>query len=370
MRSAVPPPPPPRPPGSQRGRAVRELLGLLTVPQVVCWQVAVVAVLFALGRPWPVLVGTCVAAALLLAATSVRVGGRWLYELGVLGLGHLSRERRRDLPESAGKTPALLDLLLPGATVRTTATGQGPAMTVSHPGGLAAPLRLTDDRADPVRGLPLPAALLPSTEGQEFGVQVVLHAGVRRAGPPKVWLAVHAARTVEIPRDADLALVLRNAVRRVRRAARRAGAPVEVLPEEQAFAALAGLAHVTGGRTEVREDWRFWRTGPVCQAVLRLEGADLLTEEETRRLVAALFATTAGAATTVTLGARTGRATAAPSLVVRVAATTESAVADAATAARALLSTPAAPPGARLVRLDGAHSRGVAASLPIGAFLP
>jgi type VII secretion protein EccE len=249
-------------------------------------------------------------------------------------------------------------------------------MTVSHPGGLAAVLRPREQTGDPLAVLPPPAALLPTAGSVEagqphrYGVQTVLHAGVRRDGPPKVWFAVHAVRTVETPHDEELTLALRNAMRRVRRALGRAGIPAEPLAEDAAFAAVAGLAHVTGGRNEVREDWRFWRTGPVSQAAFALPGIDRLNDPQLRRLVADLFAVTSGVSLTVTLAAHSGQTGARVSGVLRLAATTEAAVEHAATAAGRVIAGTAhvVPAGFRLARLDGTHSSGVAASLPIGVF--
>jgi hypothetical protein len=376
----TPPARPPRPtllattaprPAPPRTSWVKDFAQHLNVIQVICWQVAALAVVLTVNQPWPVLAGASTGAALLIALTTVRIGGRWLYQLAVLACGYLTRGRRRDLPETSGKTPALLGLLVPGTTVLATETSQGPAMTVSHHGGLAALLRPTGVPGDLIGLLPLPAALLPvggdGTAGQPhlFGVQTVFHTGVRRDGPPKVWLGVHAVRTVDSPRDDELALALRNAMRRVRRAAARAGVPAEPLAEEAGFAAVAGLAHVTGGRTEVREDWRFWRTGPVCQAVFAVDGFDTLADSQARRLVGNLFGVTGGVAVTVTLGARTGRTGTRVAAVLRLAATTEAAV----EAALAAVTARAVPPGVRLARLDGTHSSGVAASLPIGVFL-
>ncbi|WP_424184559.1 type VII secretion protein EccE [Actinokineospora sp. G85] len=352
----------PRPP---RG-GVREYLRQLDAIQLVCWQLAALGVLLTARQPWPVLVCACAGAAAVLALTTVRVGGRWLYQVAVLAAGYLARPRRRDLPETAGKTPALLGLLAPGATVRTTETAHGPVMTVSHPGGLAAVLRPTGNPPAGLLGvLVLPAALVPAGDGHEhrFGVQTIAHVGVRRDGPPKVWFAVHAARTAENPRDEELTLVLRNALRRVRRALERAGVPAEPLAEDTAFTTIAGLAHVTGGRNEVREDWRYWRTGAVSQAAFALTGLDRLSDAQTRRLVADLFANTGGVAVTVAISARhTPRRGTRVAGVLRLAATTEAAV----TAAAAAISTRTAPAGIRLTRMDGTHSTGVAASLPIG----
>jgi hypothetical protein len=355
-------------------RHAREYVRRLSPLQVICWQVAAIAVVLTVRQPWPVLVATSTAAALLLALTSVRVRGRWLYELTGLGLAFATRGRRRDLPGNggaAGMTPALLDLLLPGATLRTLETSQGLAMALSHQGGMTTQLRPRAVTPELVNALPMPAALLPSVTdnaGQHhlFGVQLVLHVGVRPDQPRRLLIAVHAARTVDTPVDAELTLALRNAVRRVRRALGRAGVPAEPLGEEQALAAIAGLAHVTGGRNEVREDWSFWRTGPVSQATFTLTGWDALTDTQARRLVSGLLAGIPGVATTVTLGARTQRGgDPRVGAAIRLAATTEAAV----EAAAKTITDRLAPSGVRPARLDGAHVQGVAASLPIGVFL-
>ncbi|MEN3610571.1 hypothetical protein AAH979_13570 [Plantactinospora sp. ZYX-F-223] len=360
---AAGPPPETAPDGSRR----REFLAHLNLTQVVCWQVAVLAVALAVRQPVPVLVCVAVGAAVLVALTTVRIGGRWLYEHGALAVGYLSRTRRRDLPEDAGKTPALLDLLIPNCAVQAVETGHGLAMTASHRGGLTAVMQPHDGGTGLVDRLPTPAALVPLVDGQQraLGVQTVYHAGVRRDVPAKVWLAVHATRGVDVPGDDELALVLRNAMRRMRRMLGRAGVPTEPLAEEAAFAMLAGLAHVTGGRNQVREDWRFWRTGPVCQAAFELRGWHRLADSQARRLVGELLTALTGVAVTVTLAARSGDGGPRVGAVLRIAATSETAI-ETALATTVVRATAC---GVRPARLDGTQSRGVAASLPIGVFL-
>lgn len=354
-------------------RPIREYVEQLNPLQVICWQVAAIGVLLTVRQPWPVLVGASVGAAALLALTTVRIGGRWLYELVALAGGFLSRTRRRDLPETgspAGKTLALLSMLLPGAGIRTLETSHGPAMAISHQGGLTAQLKPRALTPELLNTLPMPAALLPAADGQQhtFGVQEVFHLGVRPDKPRRLWVAVHAARTVDTPADDELTLALRNAMRRVRGALGRTGAAAEPLAEEPALAALAGLAHITGGRNEVREDWRFWRTGSVSQAAFRLTGWDKLADTQARALVSALLAGIPGVAATVALWALADRGGRDPraGATLRLAATTEAAIAAAADAMTDRL----APSGVRLARLDGTHLSGVAASLPIGVFLP
>jgi type VII secretion protein EccE len=351
-------------------RPVREYVEHLGPLQVLCWQVAALAVLLTVRQPWPVLVSASVAAAALLALTGVRVGGRWLYEVTALAAGFLGRPRRRDLPEN-GSTPAmavaLLTELLPGAGIRTVETGHGAAMAISHRNGLTALLRPRATGRELLRALPMPSALLPVSEDHEFGVQEVFHVAARPDRPSRVWFGVHATRTVETATDDELVLVLRNAARRIRRALARAGVETEPLAEEQALAAVAGLAHVTGGRHEVREDWRFWRTGAVSQAAYVLAGWDRLADTDARRLTGVLLAGLPGVATTVALSARTDRrGEPRVGAVLRLAATTEAAV----TAAATTITDRLAPSGVRPARLDGTHLSGVAASLPIGVFLP
>lgn len=338
---------------------VREYFRGLAPSQVVCWQVALVGVVLAVRQSLPVLVA---AAAIVLALTGVRVGGRWLYELPGLGVAFLVRRRRGELPTSggvAGTTLALLETLLPGATVRTIDTAQGPVMAVSHRDGLTAQLMLDALTPEALSRLPMPDDLPPTATDHVFGVRLVLHAGTHANTPRRLWIAVHAARTVETPADSELSLALRNALRRVRRALDRAGLPVRALTESQALSAIAGLTHITGGRTEVREGWRFWRTGPVSQTTYRLAGWDRLTGVQARGLVDGLLAGLPGVASTIAIGEGS-------SAVLRLAATTDAAV----DAAAGHLADRLAASGVRLVRLDGRQAAGVAASLPIGVSVP
>ncbi|HYQ68817.1 type VII secretion protein EccE [Actinophytocola sp.] len=354
---------PPRRPWSRR---LREYTGRLSAVQVLCWQVAAIGVLLTVRRPWPVLAVAATAATALLALTSVRAGGRWLYELTVLAAAFRIRQRRTELPTNGGTpaaTLALIELLLPGSTIRTVETSQGPAMAISHRGGLTAQLRPPTLTPELLGVLPMPAALLPTATDHVVGVQLVLHTGIRPDMPRRLWVAVHAARTVDTPADAELTLALRNALRRVRRALDRAGVPAQPLAEEPALSAIAGLAHITGGRTDVREDWRYWRTGPVSQATYRLTGWDRLTGTQARGLVDGMLAGVPGVASTITLTARTeGRGDPRGGAALRLAATTEAAVETAA----GHLSNRLAPAGIRLTRLDGTQRSGVAATLPIG----
>jgi hypothetical protein len=353
---ATPPKPAAR---ASRGREPKRV----TVVHLVCWQLAAVAVVLGVQQPLPVLAGASAGAVALVALTAVRIDGRWLYKHGALAAAYLCRTRRRTLPDGGGAATALLDLLVPGAAIRSTSDDRETAGTISHRGGVTAVLRTEGG------DLPASGALLSLVDGQEgvVAIQAVCHA--ETGGPARVWLAVHAVRGVDTPADDELTLVLRNAVRRARRALKRAGVPVEPLTEEAASARIAALAHVPAGGTGVREGWRCWQAGGVRQATFRLRGWHRLADAQARRLTADLVTAAAGArpsvAVTVTVGARPGAAEPRVDAVLRLAGTTDAAV----EAALAAVTVHAAGHGIDLVRLDGAHSRGVAASLPIGVFL-
>jgi type VII secretion protein EccE len=356
-RQVAPPPRRTRRPGAR-----------LAVGQVLCWQVATVLVALSLRHPWPVVVAAAAGAAALLAPTAVRVRGRWLYELALLGGRFLFRARRHDLPKPDDTGLSLLGLLLPGSTVRAVETSQGPVMAISHRGGVAAIIQPKSLADNDIGALPTPAVLLPDSDAMpyRFGVQSVFHSGARLGAPAAVWFAVHVVRTVQAPADDEMTLALRNGLRRVRRALGRAGVSTEPLPEEAALAAVARLAHVTGGRNELRENWRFWRTGTVSQACFALEGWDRLAEPDAQRLAGELLTRTPGVAVTLTVTAFSGPAGVRIGALLRLAAITEAAVDAAAGHMSPLLSTT----GVHLARLDGEHRSGVAASLPIGGFLP
>ncbi len=275
------------------------------------------------------LAGGLALAALIVAVSFLR--RRWMF-----------RGRRHDLSRFDDRGPGLLAAMLPGATPVTVQTGHGPVLAVSHPNGLTAIVRPRTAVAD-------------LAAGPDFTVQTVFHVGARHSGPPRRWLAVTVPRSVAVPADEDLAVLLRNALRRVRR---RVGG-IEPLPRDAVLAALTAVAHVSGGRDQLREDWRYWRTGHVAQACFVLHGWADVVDARRGPLVSTLLSRTPGVAVTVTVDAPGQGA------VLRLAATTEEAVDSAAGHLALILSEH----DVHLKRLDGSHFRGAAASLPIGGFL-
>ncbi|WP_249027332.1 type VII secretion protein EccE, partial [Amycolatopsis alba] len=356
-----PPPPDPAVPAPAR-RPDRS--GGIGVAQIICWQLVLVALVLVAGRPWPLVAVVITAAVVVVALTAVRVRGRWLHAWLGSAAGYLLRDRDRDLRNAGEAGRALLRLMSPEAAGTTGEIGDEPVFMVSRAEGITAVLQPKSAARD--QPMPSPLTLLPPSREQALGVaaQVIHHVGADRSRPPRGWVALQALRTVDVHRDADVRQALGNTVRRVRRQLRRDGLPVRALAENEVFGTLASLAHVTAGRARIREDWRFWHSGPICQATFRLDGWGALSPVLAADLSRRLLAAAPGAAVTLAVTAHRGSAETEPlvSAAIRVAAAgahaVEHAVRDLELAVRR--------GGLTLERLDGRHAKGVAATLPIG----
>ncbi|WP_447009980.1 type VII secretion protein EccE [Saccharothrix hoggarensis] len=283
----------------------------------VCAQLTVPAALVGVGEPWPVAAALWTSSAVVLVLSVGRWRRRWLSEWCGRYLAFRVRRRRRG---------ALLDVVAPGAWVDGD--------RVHGPGGVVSVLRPRIASPKALAGLTGP------------DLRIVVHAGRGQIRRPRAWVAVHARRTPELWHDDELVRVLGNSTRRALRELRRRAVAADPLAADELVATITALAHVTGDR-EVREGWRFWHSGPVAQACFRLPGATARTALDW------LITAAPGVAVTVALGDGADA-------VLRVAGATEAAV-DAAVG----VITAHVP----LERLDGLHSRGVAASLLIGGVL-
>ncbi|MEV0272601.1 type VII secretion protein EccE [Hamadaea sp. NPDC050747] len=332
------------PPATTTRATIRSRRVVLT--QLVCWQLGLVAAMIAVRQPWPVATVSIVTTVAFLLVTAVPVRGRRAYQWLFLRCGFWRRERDRDLPDQAGA--ALLRFLSPQAV-----TVPGELFMMSRAAGATAVLQPSGE----LGALPSAADLLPGAdEALAFVVQVVWHAGTDRTRPPRTWIALQARRTVDVHRDDDVGRVLSNAVRRVVRRLRQEGLIARPLAEQEVLGTLAALAHVNAGRGQVRETWRYWRSGPVAQVTFRIG--------ERRGLPDQLLALAPGVAITLAVSAhrRPGQAAAMTEAVVRLAAVDPAALESAAADVERI----AQENGVDVERLDGRHGRGVAATLPIG----
>jgi hypothetical protein len=185
----------------------------IRVGQIVCWQVAVVAVGAATAGSRTALILTSAAAVSLVLLTAIRIRGLWLYRwLGVL-LVFLVRRRRIDLGD--GIAVNLVSAFFGRTGTDEVIVREQPYGVLSRPAGASVALRLGPDAQH--RVLRRIGSLADAAEEQpvEVGVQLVMHTGVKQNQPPRAWIAVAAERTPDIATDEQLRQVLANTVRRL-----------------------------------------------------------------------------------------------------------------------------------------------------------
>ncbi|ONI67129.1 hypothetical protein BWI15_28610 [Kribbella sp. ALI-6-A] len=334
----------------------------LRVGQVMCWQFAVVAVGAATAGSRLMLVATSLAAVTLVLLTAVRVRGLWLYRWAGVLLTFLLRRRRFEL---TGDTALdLTSAFLGRTTVSTLPIRDQQYGVLSHPGGVLLALRVGADAHELLRRLP---TLTESADEQPVAVslQLVLHTGIKQSRPPRTWIAVAAQRTSEIATDEQVNQVLTNTVRRLVRRFDREYVDCMPLDESGVLASIGALAHANAGRGQLRERWSTWAAGPVLQVCIRLTGYAALPDPLAQSLVETLLGTATGGAQTLAITVTApadGPEPARHDAVLRVAAS-HPATLDAATT---VLTSLARSFGVEPERLDGRHTAGVAATLPLG----
>jgi hypothetical protein len=340
----------------QPDRAIR-------VGQIVCWQLALAAVGAATAGSRLVLILTAVAAVSLVLLTAVRIRGLWLYRWAGILLAFLVRRRRIDLTGDIAMN--LVSVFCGRTSASTLVVREQPYGMLSRPDGASVALRVGSDAQHEL--LPRLGSLADSADEQPLGVsvQLIVHTGIKQHQRPRAWVAVHASRTPEIATDEQVSQVLANTVRRMVRRFDREQLESMPLDESDVLASIGALAHANAGRGQLRERWSTWAAGPVVQVCVRLKGFAALPRPTAQALVDTLLGTATGSAQTLAITVTAPADDPEPALhdaVLRVAA------AHAATLDTAItvLTTLARSFGVEPERLDGRHTTGVAATLPLG----
>jgi hypothetical protein len=335
----------------------------IRVGQIVCWQLALVAVGAATAGSRLVLILTALAALSLIALTAVRVRGLWLYRwVGIL-LAYLLHRRQLNL---GGEVAMNLVSVFCGRTTATeVVVREQPYGVLSRPAGTSVALRVGSNAQHQL--LPRLSSLADSADEQPVGVsvQLVVHTGVKQNQPLRAWVAVATSRTPQIATDEQVSQVLANTVRRMVRRFDREQIECMPLDESDLLASIGALAHANAGRGVVRERWSTWAAGPVLQVCIRLTGFAALPGPTAQALVDTLLGTGTGSAQTLAVTVTASPDDHEPALhdaVLRVAAS-HAATLDAAVT---ILTTLARSFGVEPERLNGRHAAGVAATLPLG----
>ncbi|HEV2088087.1 MAG TPA: type VII secretion protein EccE, partial [Cryptosporangiaceae bacterium] len=395
--------PPGSPPTRPQPRRKSATIGKVHVGQIVCWELAVALIAAVIGRPASVVIPVAITAAFVLGITTVRVDQRWVYQWIGLYLRYLGRRRRWRLAPDGCRGSTLLGSVARGASTEVFDLDGTAVALICHAGGITAilePLPIESGLiVDSGRPLPAPTALLPTGEEGEppIAAQVVVHtapapalqADTNAAGTSYRYLgrglvpaqrrcliALQALRTADGHSDDELRAALASAVRRLQRRLRKDGMRVRVLDRADALTALLALARLdvppsgpdvapAPSFDEIHERWSHWSTGREVQTAFRLSEWPDLADPVGREFIDRM-AGVSSLATTVALSARRHGEEVEVEAVVRLTLPRVSAVEPASdqVAAAAQLC------GARLERLDGEQVFGVAASLPLGGFLP
>jgi type VII secretion protein EccE len=341
----------------------RRLVATLRIGQIASWQVAIALVGLTVGQPTLVAAPAAVCAAGLLALTTVRVRNQWMFQWANRYLRFRLRERKRFLPKE-GHSRALLHLFAKDAALTGIQLGDTDVAVISRTCGATAVLRPQLAGADPLTALPRPSALLPGgDDANAVGVQVIFHGVSGNRSHPRAWLAVQAIRTPELYEEDEITQSLRHCTQRVLRSLGKRDVEVAGLGETKMLSTVASLAHVSGGRADVEEQWRFWFGGPIAQVTFRLGGWTELGDEAATDVLRALLTAETGAVLTVSIGAGTVDGEVGHEIaVVRLAAQSVEQLERAALTLTKL----SADHDVRLDRMDGEHAEGIAASLPLG----
>ena len=372
-------------------------LGGLHLVQVLVWELALVAVLAVHREPLPVLVPVATVAVLALLLTTVRLSGRWAWQVLAARLRFRGRRRRTDPPgaDPVAAADAVLGAVTRGGWIDVVRVDGVDAAVFDHAGGASVVVEASPATTHPfddrVPVLPALGSLLPAPE--DGGPQVTVQLLVQTVPAPGVlgpedpaavsyreltggsvparrrsWIALQVQRPPVDTDEEDLRQALVNAVRRVQRQVRRAGLRGHLLGPEDA---RAGVLTLVGGAPDgtppggTRETWRAWHGGDLQHVTLHVARWPDLGDGDAARAWVDRLGEVPALTTTVSVAARrTGDELDLEGTVRLVLPPGD----DARAAVTALVEQARAL-GGTVRRLDGEHAAGVAATLPLGGFL-
>lgn len=356
----------------ERARRAARTIG---VGRVLCWQLAAVGLLASTHESRRVVAAVALAAIGVVAATTVRVHGRLLYEWLAQAIRFLLHRRSGPIDPGSDR---LVGAVKRHTSVETVELDEIPVAFIYQPAGVTAVLEPRIGGDEGVLRELTSAALLPppDAESPPFTAQVVLQlapaaefeSAAGDAGG-RTWITLQAVRTAAIHRDAELGAALANAVRRLVRRLARDDLPARTLDRDEVLSVVAALTQVgePGGADEttttVRETWSAWQVGSTSQACFRIENWQQ-ADPVTRAVILRRLQLVPSLGTTVAITARRGVRSEQAQATVRVTDTTRLRLENCADLIAFAMENVGA--GVRLRRLYGDQQAAVAASLPFG----
>jgi type VII secretion protein EccE len=371
---------PPEPTSRRRSRGI----GSIGRGRLLCWELAGATLIASIGRPRTVAIAAIAAVACAVAATTVRIRGRLLYQwLGRAGR-YLLRPHQTHLVAGEHAAEDLVGQLADRPSVETIDLDGIPVAFIHQSDGIATVLELQipDPDGDAAWAARTSvASLLPSPDpdAPPFAAKLIMQTASRLtsgarspdAGRP-VWITVQVLRTADIHAEADLSLALANAVQRLIRRLAREEVPTRTFDREETLSLVSALAHLDNSHSSeplrLGESWAAWHAGGAvhaCFGVRHWHDVD----EAVRLQVLRRLHLIPSRGTTIAIAARradwrtSGRATG--QVVVRI---TESDRARLENSASLLaFAFDDLPEDIGVERLDGDQAGAVAGSLPLNA---
>ena len=346
--------------------------------RLVCWELAVLTLLAVLDAPWPLKIVALTTAAILVAATVLRVRDRLLCEWFARTARFLLHRRAAELRPGEHAASDLAQHLAGPVQLESVEVDGMPAAYVRRPEGVAAVLELFHPDDGSWADVLAPESLLPPPDADAvpFAVHVVMQGAAPEPGvlagpagqPRRLWVTLQAVRTAELPDDDALRTTLANSVHRLVRRLRRADVPTRPLDITQVLALITSLTSLDDATRPipVRERWDRWQAGALVHACFRIDWSD--ADPANRRLALRRLQLVPSRGTTIAITARQlpgpGEFGDDRHAIVRISADDHRWLANSADLLAFALHD--LSPTIGLERLDGAHHGAVAASLPLG----
>jgi type VII secretion protein EccE len=356
--------------------------------RLLCWELAAAALVASIGRPRSVTLAALTAVACTVAATTVRIRGRLLYEWLVRAGRYLVRRHRAQLVPGVNAAEDLVDHLADHPSIETVDLDGIPVAFIHQADGIATVLELQipDELGDGAWvARTSVASLLPAPDpnAPPFAAKLIMQttpapnrAARSRDANRRVWITVQAERSIDTDGDDELSLALANAVQRMIRRLAREDVPTRTFDRDETLSLVAALSHLdtaTGTPTDTEpvrldENWASWQAGSAEHACFLLrrwpDADDALRQQILRRLhlIPSRGTTIAVAARRQARPSTTGDD---GQLVVRITESDRVRLENSASLLAFAFEDMADAVG--LERLDGDHVAAVAGSLPLNA---
>ena len=269
-------------PGLPPSGFVRRRARAIGLGRLLTWELAGATLIASIGRPRTVAIAAIAAVACAVAATTIRIRGRLLYQWLARAGRYLLRTHQTQLAPGEHAAEDLVGQLADRPSVETIDLDGIPVAFIHQSDGIATVLELQipDPDGDAAWAARTSvASLLPSPDpnAPPFAAKLIMQTSSRLASTARspdasrrVWITVQVLRTADIHAEADLSLALANAVQRLIRRLAREDVPTRTFDREETLSLVSALAHLDNSDSSeplrLGERWAAWQAGGAVHA--------------------------------------------------------------------------------------------------------